>query len=55
MLGHTVAGENHTVGYLGLYYTWGRDQTGPQPPPGSPMHLRGLFSRLFGAQARTQS
>jgi len=27
MLGHTVAGERHTVGYLGLYYTWGRDRT----------------------------
>jgi hypothetical protein len=26
MLGHTVAGESHTVGYLGLYYTWGRDR-----------------------------
>lgn len=25
MWGHTVAGERHTVGYLGLYYTWGRD------------------------------
>lgn len=24
MLGHTVSGERHTVGYLGLYYTWGR-------------------------------
>jgi hypothetical protein len=24
MLGHTVAGERHTGGYLGLYYTWGR-------------------------------
>ena len=22
MAGHTVAGERHTVGYLGLYYTW---------------------------------
>ncbi len=21
--GHTVAGESHTVGYLGLYWTWG--------------------------------
>jgi hypothetical protein len=26
MLGHTVAGESHTVGYLGLYYTWGHDR-----------------------------
>ena len=25
MMGHTVAGERHTVGYLGLYYTWGKD------------------------------
>jgi hypothetical protein len=24
MLGHTISGERHTVGYLGLYYTWGR-------------------------------
>ena len=24
MMGHTVTGERHTVGYLGLYYTWGR-------------------------------
>ncbi|MGA2963662.1 MAG: transporter [Candidatus Korobacteraceae bacterium] len=23
MLGHTVTGERHTVGYLGLYWTWG--------------------------------
>jgi hypothetical protein len=22
MAGHTVAGERHTVGYIGLYYTW---------------------------------
>ena len=26
MLGHTVSGERHTVGYVGLYYTWGRKQ-----------------------------
>ena len=26
MLGHTIAGESHGVGYLGLYYTWGRDR-----------------------------
>lgn len=24
MLGHTVTGETHTVGYLGLYRTWGK-------------------------------
>jgi Putative MetA-pathway of phenol degradation len=24
MIGHTVTGERHTVGYLGLYYTWGK-------------------------------
>ena len=24
MLGHTVSGESHTVGYLGLYRTWGK-------------------------------
>ena len=27
MLGHTVAGERHTVGYLGLYWTWGPKKT----------------------------
>jgi hypothetical protein len=26
MLGHTLSGERHTVGYLGLYYTWGRSR-----------------------------
>jgi hypothetical protein len=26
MIGHTVAGDSHTVGYLGLYYTWGHDR-----------------------------
>jgi Putative MetA-pathway of phenol degradation len=25
MVGHTMTGERHTVGYLGLYYTWGKD------------------------------
>jgi hypothetical protein len=55
MLGHTVAGERHTVGYVGLYYTWGRDQTSPQPPPGSPLHIRGVFSKLFGARTHEQS
>ncbi len=24
MAGHTATGERHTVGYLGLYYTWGK-------------------------------
>jgi len=24
MSGHSVAGESHLVGYLGLYYTWGK-------------------------------
>jgi hypothetical protein len=28
MLGHTVSGERHTVGYLGLYCTWGRKSAG---------------------------
>jgi len=27
MVGHTVSGERHTVGYLGLYYTWGRHRS----------------------------
>jgi hypothetical protein len=27
MVGHTVSGERHTVGYLGLYYTWGHTRS----------------------------
>jgi hypothetical protein len=27
MLGHTVTGERQTVGYIGLYYTWGRSRS----------------------------
>jgi hypothetical protein len=27
MMGHTVSGERHTNGYLGLYYTWGRGRS----------------------------
>ncbi len=27
MLGHTVNGERHAVGYVGLYYTWGRSRS----------------------------
>jgi hypothetical protein len=27
MLGRTVTGERHTVGYLGLYYTWGHSRS----------------------------
>jgi len=26
MVGHTVSGERHTTGYIGLYYTWGRSR-----------------------------
>jgi hypothetical protein len=26
MAGHTISGERHAVGYLGLYYTWGRNR-----------------------------
>lgn len=26
MAGHTFAGESHAVGYLGLYWTWGKDK-----------------------------
>jgi len=35
MLGHTITGERHTVGYLGLYYTWGRkaSQSSPSNSP----------------------
>jgi hypothetical protein len=29
MLGHTIAGEEHTVAYVGLYYTWGRPSVQP--------------------------
>jgi hypothetical protein len=28
MIGHTVSGEQRAIGYLGLYYTWGRNQPG---------------------------
>lgn len=28
MMGHSVAGDRHTVGYLGLYYTWGNNHGG---------------------------
>jgi hypothetical protein len=28
MFGHTVSGDRHTVGYLGLYYTWGGKSAG---------------------------
>jgi hypothetical protein len=27
-LGHTISGDRHTVGYLGLYCTWGREAAG---------------------------
>lgn len=27
MAGHTLSGERHTVGYIGLYYTWGRGRS----------------------------
>ena len=33
MVGHTVSGERHSVGYLGLYYTWGHDR----PPNAGPV------------------
>lgn len=32
MVGHTVAGECHSVGYFGLYYTWGRDRAPSRGP-----------------------
>jgi hypothetical protein len=38
MLGHTITGERHTVGYLGLYYTWGHDKSGGQSTPTSLVH-----------------
>lgn len=41
MGGHTVAGDRHTVAYLGLYYTWG-----PKDDSSSESRLQdGLFSR----------
>ena len=45
MSGHTVAGESHLVGYLGLYYTWGRDRSAPPPP--SPMRVRRVLTKLL--------
>jgi hypothetical protein len=42
MLGHTVAGESHTVGYLGLYYTWGHDRTPPTAASQMPQAVSGL-------------
>ncbi len=48
MLGHSVIGDRHTVGYLGLYYTWGRDRAAssqPDPSTGA-MLLGGAGTRL---------
>lgn len=38
--GHSVAGQSETYGYLGLYYTWGKDAPGHEP---APMLLRSIF------------
>jgi hypothetical protein len=46
MSGHTAAGESHLVGYLGLYYTWGRDRSAP-PSPAPGLHLRGVLAKLL--------
>jgi len=43
MGGHSVAGDRHTVGYLGLYYTWGKDR----PQPGSPAPAPPFTQRWF--------
>ena len=49
MSGHTVAGESHLVGYLGLYYTWGRDRSDAPPSPAPGLRVRGVLSRLLHA------
>jgi hypothetical protein len=46
MLGHTVGGETHTVGYLGLYYTWGPGR------PGSSQAANRRYSGLSADLAR---
>ncbi len=44
MGGHTVAGERHTIGYLGLYYTWGPKDTG-KPESGLLSNAPGMLPR----------
>jgi hypothetical protein len=39
--GHTVSGEPHTVAYVGLYWTWGKDRAGGSSGP--PLNS-GMFS-----------
>ena len=38
--GHSVAGQSETYGYLGLYYTWGKDK---QPESAAPSLLPSAF------------
>lgn len=45
MLGRTVSGKRHTVGYLGLYYTWGREQSASSGAASRRPHLSGLLAR----------
>jgi hypothetical protein len=44
MIGHTVSGEQHMVGYLGLYCTWGRNRSGSSQAAGQ--HYPGLSAEL---------
>lgn len=38
MAGHTLEGEYRTVGYVGLYYTWGCDRSEDAPAWSAPSH-----------------
>ncbi len=44
MSGHSIAGETHTVGYLGLYYTWGARDSG-KPAAGFMPRLPAVIGR----------
>lgn len=56
MIGHTMTGERRTVGYLGLYYTWGKDQGGKSESTSSAVRRvidgmvgRGSYPARYGA------
>jgi len=38
MAGHTVEGVQRTIGYVGLYYKWGRDRSDGGPAWSAPSH-----------------